>query len=289
MLPDFPFDAGTYCKNVERSLRRHPMAHESADFQARIDRTDRARRLEALFPGKTCGAEDCEIRCGEALETARKLGLEPRTFVRQVISGLIAPEYGCSVVDSTAEILEKMRCRFGFVRPETAVPFDDTEFGLESASIKIYTFDSHNEKCSKCEPLENTRVTQQQWEDEEEMKRLGFWKQKDGVYRPHPHCKCVWKETTVNFADYEWKKINNDELATYQVVVPVLLRLKLPPQILQEKLAAMTKLDPSEFLMWGKNIVCKRDKDAFTTTFSVNVPNIWICANLLQGISKPRD
>ena len=48
-----------------------------------------------------------------------------RRFVRQVISGLIAPEYGCSKPDCTAEILEKMRCRFGFVRPETAVPFDD--------------------------------------------------------------------------------------------------------------------------------------------------------------------
>ena len=160
------------------------MTHEATDFQTRIGRTDRARRLGALFPGKTCGAEDCEIRCGEALETARKLNLEPVPFVQNFIVDKIAPEYGCSIpADCAAEILENMRCRFGFVRPETAVPFDDSKkivaklFVAEKTASKTGT-------CKKC--LGYDGKIYHLPEDESKMPELPL----------HPHCKCHYVDLT---------------------------------------------------------------------------------------------
>jgi len=90
------------------------------DFQAQINQLDQERQLQKHFPGKHCGAEDCETQCAEALKIARKLNLDPVPFVQNFIVDKIAPEYGCSKPGCTAEILENMRCRFGFVRPETA-------------------------------------------------------------------------------------------------------------------------------------------------------------------------
>lgn len=37
------------------------------------------------------------------------------------------------------------------------------------------------------------------------MKSLGFWKQKDGVYRPHPNCKCTW----LSGFEEKYKKVRN--------------------------------------------------------------------------------
>lgn len=160
------------------------------DFQAQINQLDQERQLQKHFPGKHCGAEDCETQCAEALKIARKLNLEPVPFVQNFIVDKIAPEHGCSMPDCTAEILENMRCRFGFVRPETAVPFDD-----KLDSIR-YIFRAGTKECKKCKALNKTIVTEKQAQDEAYMRGKGFYKQKDGVYRPHPHCKCTWEIST---------------------------------------------------------------------------------------------
>jgi len=163
------------------------------DFYAQIDQLNQEQQLQKHFPGKHCGTENCETQCAEALKIAQKLNLEPIPFVQNFIADKIAPKYGCSMLaDSTAESLEKMRCRFGFVRPETATMFDDAASNDTKSSMS-YIFDSTNENCDKCKALDGTTVTAEQMEDEQYMRKLGFWKQVDGIYRPHPHCKCVWK------------------------------------------------------------------------------------------------
>lgn len=66
------------------------------DFQAQINQLDQERQLQKHFPGKHCGAKDCETQCAEALKIARKLNLDPVPFVQNFIADKIAPEYGCS-------------------------------------------------------------------------------------------------------------------------------------------------------------------------------------------------
>ena len=159
------------------------MNHSTTDFQTEIRKRNHEQKMQEFFPGKHCGAEDCETQCAEALKIARKLNLDPVPFVQNFIVDKIAPEYGCFKPDCTAEILENMRCRFGFVRPETAVPFDDSKkivaklFVAEKTASKTGT-------CKKC--LGYDGKIYHLPEDESKMPELPL----------HPHCKCHYVDLT---------------------------------------------------------------------------------------------
>ena len=51
----------------------------------------------------------------------------------------------------------------------------------------------HRFKCKKCASLDKTTVTETELRDSRKMRSKGFFMQKDGIYRPHPNCKCRWE------------------------------------------------------------------------------------------------
>ena len=72
----------------------------------------------------------------------------------------------------------------------------DTSYFSDSG--KEYIFQVGHDECEKCRRLDGIKVSEATWNDEKKMNNLGFWKQSDGTYKPHPHCKCRWAESSVN-------------------------------------------------------------------------------------------
>ena len=150
--------------------------------------------------------------------------------------------------------------------------------------MEAYVFDASQENCEKCQEKDGISVTPEQKLDENFMKNLGFYLQEDGVYRPHPNCKCVWKEVkrTVDLSDYSWEKTNSAALATYTITVPI-PNFYLADNLVAE-LAKIVRLDVHEAFNWMQNVQVQ--SVGKQTTISVDVPNVWLCIDLMQGWAK---
>ena len=241
--------------------------------------------LSNLFPGIHCGNPDCAAQCAEALEVARKLNLNEKDHLLTVIEGKIVPEYGCQ--KTVAPTDKKSCCRFGYAIPGARAFFDTADATITGSVVEYveaYVFDASQENCEKCQAKDGISVTPEQKLDENFMKSLGFYLQEDGVYRPHPNCKCVWKEVkrTVDLSDYSWEKTNSAALATYTITVPI-PNFYLADNLVAE-LAKIVRLDVHEALNWMQNV--KVQPDGKQTTISVDVPNVWLCIDLMQGWAK---
>lgn len=70
-----------------------------------------------------------------------------------------------------------------------------------------YIFQAGTLECEKCKQLDGTEVSEDVWNDEQKMKKLGFWKQADGSYKPHPNCKCFWRKDSIT--DEQIKLLNS--------------------------------------------------------------------------------
>ena len=97
---------------------------------------------------------------------------------------------------------------------ETAQKFNDS--GTE------YVFQAGNNECEKCRNLDGIKVSEETWQNERKMNSLGFWKQFDGVYKPHPHCRCTWQKTST----YTTMQIANQISRQKQVYTSVLTASK---------------------------------------------------------------
>lgn len=244
---------------------------EKVKLQQKID------VLEREFPGCDCGNAECRKICADALEIAKRLNINPEGLIKDTIRCEIAPKEHCIAFDG---IFPGSRftpvCRFGFVKPNlSATAFDD-------ASNVEYIFHAGSSECNRCKSLNGRTVNLQQWRNESAMKRLGFWKQADGTYKPHPHCKCRWekKPSTIDYSRYGWKKVKSGKLATYKTEsLPGIL--KSIPCVLQKKLALQVGLEPAEFAKWAQHISMSYSNGK--TVISADVPNIWICADFLRG------
>ena len=238
--------------------------------------------LSNLFPGIHCGNPDCAAQCAEALEVARKLNLNEKDHLLTVIEEKIVPEYGCQKAAAPTD--KKSCCRFGYAIPGARAFFDTADATITGSVVEYveaYVFDASQENCEKCQEKDGISVTPEQKLDENFMKSLGFYLQEDGVYRPHPNCKCVWKEVkrTVDLSDYSWEKTNSAALATYTITVPI-PNFYLANDLVAE-LAKIVRLDVHEAFNWMQNVQVQ--SVGKQTTISVDVPNVWLCIDLMQG------
>lgn len=241
--------------------------------------------LSNLFPGIHCGNPDCAAQCAEALEVARKLNLNEKDHLLTVIEEKIVPEYGCQKAAAPTD--KKSCCRFGYAIPGARAFFDTADATITGSVVEYveaYVFDASQENCEKCQAKDGISVTPEQKLDENFMKNLGFYLQEDGVYRPHPNCKCVWKEVkrTVDLSDYSWEKTNSAALATYTITVPI-PNFYLADNLVAE-LAKIVRLDVHEAFNWMQNV--RVQPVGKQTTISVDVPNVWLCIDLMQGWAK---
>ena len=78
-------------------------------------------------------------------------------------------------------------CRFGFLPSEK----DTIAFASE---LKQKIFIAGNNECPTCKRLDGTIIPADLENMPSAMQEKGFYRQADGLYKPHPHCKCRWKE-----------------------------------------------------------------------------------------------
>lgn len=239
-------------------------------------------RLSGLFPGIHCGNPACVAFCAETLDIAKKLNLDCKKHLSAEIKEKIVSKYGCRGV--TGEAKGKNICRFGYAIPGATAFFDTSDAAFSGSTVEYveaFTFDASQENCEKCRSMDGVTVTEKQMQDDTFMKKMGFYRQDDGVYRPHPHCKCIWNKVkkTVDLNDYSWKCLKEDALATYAVTIPI-PNFYLADYLIK-KLAERVRLDENEAFVWMQNINIQ--KHGNQTTITVDVPNVWLCIDLLQG------
>ncbi len=155
-----------------------------------IKRRDKITVLDREFPGGSCGNAECENLCAEALCVAKAMRLDPKIMLEDSIKQGIAPQTHC--VPASAEFTPPFftaPCRFGFVRPNDHLPLS------ESSNDSSYVFRAKPGSCEKCQSCDGITIPADKMQDEKFMKNFGFWKQKDGVFRPHPNCDCKWEKT----------------------------------------------------------------------------------------------
>ena len=153
-----------------------------------IKHRDKRAALDREFPGEGCGNTECENLCAEALQIAKAMRLDPKTMIEDSIKQGIAPQTHC--VPVSAEFTPPFftaPCRFGFVCPN-----DHLALSESSKDSSFYVFHAKPGSCEKCQACDGITVPADKMQDESYMRSLGFWKQKDGVFRPHPNCKCKW-------------------------------------------------------------------------------------------------
>lgn len=239
-------------------------------------------RLSGLFPGIHCGNPACVAFCAETLDIAKKLNLDCKKHLSAEIKEKIVSKYGCRGV--TGEAKGKNICRFGYAIPGATAFFDTSDAAFSGSTVEYveaFTFDASQENCEKCRSMDGVTVTAKQMQDDTFMKKMGFYRQDDGVYRPHPHCKCIWNKVKkkVDLNDYSWKCLKADALATYAVTIPI-PNFYLADYLIK-KLAERVRLDENEAFVWMQNINIQ--KHGNQTTITVDVPNVWLCIDLLQG------
>ncbi len=159
----------------------------------KIKKNDMLMELNRDFPSAGCGNRECEKLCAEVLRIAKTLGVSTETMIHNAIMLNISPFTGCfPVVQKLKDnMFFTQPCRFGFIKhkKEILILSDYSE-------IKII-FHAGNAECDKCKSLDGTAVTLEQWKSESTMKQLGFWKNDDGIYIPHPNCKCRWEQESI--------------------------------------------------------------------------------------------
>ena len=241
----------------------------------KLKRRDKLAVLDREFPGERCGNAECENLCAEALRVAKAMRLDPKTMIEDSIRQGIAPKTHC--VPASAEFTLPFftaPCRFGFVRSNDYLALS------ESSNDSSYVFRAKPGSCEKCQSCDGITIPADKMQDENFMKNFGFWKQKDGVSRPHPNCDCKWEKNPIDYSSFDWEKTASGKLAEYTVKnLPE--RINKIPVVLQQKLARKVGLDASGFQQWAQNIKFITINKEYG--IQVSVPNIWICADLLRG------
>ena len=166
------------------------MDNDITKIMSRFKQQGKFEALKQHFPGASCGIKECEETTAETCHVAEMLSVDPRKLIGASIENSITPKYGCvrhnSMFNSGAYTEQ---CRFGYVRPNIKAFSDETE-------VK-YIFHAETQGCKKCLALDGVVVTEDDMKDEAKMKGLGFSKQEDGTYKPHPHCKYTWEMATL--------------------------------------------------------------------------------------------
>ena len=159
------------------------------------------KTLEKYFPGVGCGNISCNTICEEVAYAAESMRLNVTHAVRKALCDHVIPVQKCIRIDDLKYHMNcSSVCRFGYVRSSDILSLSDSEL-----TLKI--FQSQNTKCKLCNSLDGTIVTNKEEQSPAIMQEKGFYKQVDGQYKPHPHCKCKWNA-------YQGKELHfiNEEL-----------------------------------------------------------------------------
>ena len=145
------------------------------------------KTLEKYFPGVGCGNISCDTICEEVAYAAESMRLNVTHAVCKALCDHIIPVQKCI---RTGDLKYRTNCshdcRFGYVRSSDSLTLSDNGLTLKK-------FQSQNTECKLCNSLDGTIVTNQEERDPAIMQEKGFYKQVDGQYKPHPHCKCQWQ------------------------------------------------------------------------------------------------
>ena len=137
-----------------------------------IKRNDEMILLDKYFPGISCGNQNCEKKAVLLCKIFSKMPLMTKEEIQLLLQTNIAKYKNCKDV---------FCCRF----------FADKTISCFSDSSEVkFIFHAGNNECKKCASLDKTTVTETELRDSRKMRSKGFFMQKDGIYRPHPNCKC---------------------------------------------------------------------------------------------------
>lgn len=142
--------------------------------------------LGKIFPGCDCGNPDCRELCNLMFFTAITMRLDIKQAVKKAINDHICSKYHCIALNEENKNISKM-CRFGFLPSEK----DTIAFASE---LKQKIFIAGNNEYPTCKRLDGTIIPADLENMPSAMQEKGFYRQADGLYKPHPHCKCRWKE-----------------------------------------------------------------------------------------------
>lgn len=144
------------------------------------------KTLEKYFPGVGCGNISCNTICEEVAYAAESMRLNVTHAVRKALCDHVIPVQKCIRTDDLKYDSNCSHvCRFGYARSSDTLFLSDSEL-----TLKI--FQSQNPKCKLCNSLDGTIVTNKEEQSPAIMEEKGFYKQVDGQYKPHPHCRCKW-------------------------------------------------------------------------------------------------
>lgn len=144
--------------------------------------------LEKYFPGESCGNAECEkqgIKFCKILE--KNIFLQKEDISRIAAKQMIFPSI-CPALEVTSH---PYLCRFHIALKNQAEIFWNKAAFSDIGQIR-YMFHGASNGCKKCAELRGTVVTENELRNNNAMQSKGFYKI-DGVYRPHPNCKCYWK------------------------------------------------------------------------------------------------
>lgn len=144
--------------------------------------------LEKYFPGQSCGNEECEKQGIELCKILEKnIFLQKEDISRIAAKQMIIPDSCPALVITPHPYL----CCFKPISKNQAEIFSNKAAFSDIGKIK-YIFHSSGNVCKKCAELAGTIVTENELQSDSVMLSKGFYKI-DGVYRPHPNCRCYWR------------------------------------------------------------------------------------------------
>ena len=163
------------------------------DFRKEIEKSDKLATLVREFPGKNCGNTECNELCAEALKIAKQLNANPKQLIDEIIQNDIAPKYKCRSIGGN----NRNVCRFGYtiIKSNLKNKVEDKAISLADNRYKriiAKRFFSKTNACKECQTKDGIIISIDDFQSEYKMKKRGFWKQKDGIFRPHPNCNCLW-------------------------------------------------------------------------------------------------
>lgn len=177
--------------------------------------------LDKYFPGESCGNPNCVEHYAELCKIAEIISLGRKEDILRMLAHQFVVLEHCPEQNANCPI-----CRFSTSLEKCSEVFDNKITFADTDQIK-YRFHSSGNGCNKCTELNGTIVTGKDLQRDSVMNSKGFYKQKDGVYRPHPNCKCYWRiqKEVINkpglWQKYLPKIINGYQALEYAVIETV--------------------------------------------------------------------
>lgn len=160
------------------------MTNDFKEIMDAIKFNDKKNALNMIFPGGSCGNQECEVQCADACQIAKMLNCDPKLIIQNGIDKHIAPKFGCiKNCDPLPDF--NCTCKFGYIRTAHQINSDIKDYSDNKKvfGIKHVSCDSKN-SCALCKAFDGKIYKLP--EDELIIPLLPL----------HPNCRCKQEEIT---------------------------------------------------------------------------------------------